>query len=214
MNTALFIRGRQFGYDMSPEQLDVIRTLSHLFKSETEVELEDAERILSFDLKFLNPGDAERAIKKLVEQGWIIQDDDEILTPSLTLPNVEKTPLSWVPRPSRLLNPVSFTDFETGTSPTSVEVKPNIDESEQNKVIENANVDGFGNHSSDPRVAKERLLLGFIARKTGLSKEEISRRQQRKNKALEPSTSWICLALIAREQGLEMNEIIAALSTF
>jgi len=31
---------------------------------------------------------------------------------------------------------------------------------------------------------------------------------------LEPSTSWICLALIAREQGLEMNEIIAALSTF
>ena len=58
------------------------------------------------------------------------------------------------------------------------------------------------------------LFLGFIARKTGLSKEEISRRQQRKNKALEPSTTWICLALIAREQGLEMKDIIAALSTF
>ena len=214
MNTALFIRGRQFGYDMSPEQLDVIRTLSHLFKSETEVELEDAERILSFDLKFLSPGDAERAIKKLVEQGWIIQDDDEILTPALTLQHVEKTPLSWVPRPSRLLNPVSFTDFETGTLHTSVEVEPNIEESKQNKAIENAYEDEFENQSSDPRVAKERLLLGFIARKTGLSKEEISRRQQRKNKALEPSTSWICLALIAREQGLEMNEIIAALSTF
>ena len=199
---------------MSPEQLDVIRTLSHLFKSETEVELEDAERILSFDLKFLSPGDAERAIKKLVEQGWIIQDDDEILTPAITVQNVEKTPLSWVPRPSRLLNPVSFTGIETGTVLTSVEVEPNIDESEQNKVIKNADEDGIDNQSSDPRVAKERLLLGFIARKTGLSKEEISRRQQRKNKALEPSTSWICLALIAREQGLEMNEIIAALSTF
>ena len=210
----MFIRGRQFGYDMSPEQLDVIRTLSHLFKSETEVELEDAERILSFDLKFLSPGDAERAIKKLVEQGWIIQDDDEILTPALTLQNIEKTPLSWVPRPSRLLNPVSFSDFETGTFPTSAVVEPNIDQSEQNKVVENADEDGFEIQSSDPRVAKERLLLGFIARKTGLSKEEISRRQQRKNKALEPSTSWICLALIAREQGLEMNEIIAALSTF
>ena len=199
---------------MSPEQLDVIRTLSHLFKSETEVELEDAERILSFDLKFLSPGDAERAIKKLVEQGWIIQDDEEILTPAVTLQNIEKTPLSWVPRPSRLLNPVSFSDIETGTFPTSTEVEPNIDQSEQNKVVKDADEDGFEIQSSDPRVAKERLLLGFIARKTGLSKEEISRRQRRKNKALEPSTSWICLALIAREQGLEMNEIIAALSAF
>ena len=210
----MFIKGRQFGYDMSPEQLDVIRTLSHLFKSETEVELEDAERILSFDLKFLSPGDAEMAIRKLVEQGWIIQDDDEILTPALTLQNVKKTPLSWVPRPSRLLNPVPFTDFETGTLPISVEVEPIIEESEQNKVIENAVEDGFENKSSDPRVGKERLLLGFIARKTGLTKEEISRRQQRKNKALEPSTTWICLALIAREQGLDMKDIIAALSTF
>ena len=214
MNTALFIRGRQFGYDMSPEQLDVIRTLSHLFKSETEVELEDAERILSFDLKFLSPGDAERAIKKLVEQGWIIQDDDEILSPALALQNVEKTPLSWVPRPSRLLNPVSFTGFENGTETTNVKDESEVEESEENKGIENVHEDRQENRSSDPRVAKERLLLGFIARKTGLSKEEISRRQQRKNKALEPSTTWICLALIAREQGLEMKDIIAALSTF
>ena len=214
MNTALFIRGRQFGYDMSPEQLDVIRTLSHLFKSETEVELEDAERIISFDLKFLSPGDAERAIKKLVEQGWIIQDGNEILTPALDLQNVEKTPLSWVPRPSRLLNPTSFTGFENWTESINGEVELGVDGSEENKGIGNVHEDEPEINSSDPRVAKERLLLGFIARKTGLSKEEISRRQQRKNKALEPSTTWICLALIAREQGLEMKDIIAALSTF
>ena len=214
MKTVLFIRGRQFGYDMSPEQLDVIRTLSHLFKSETEVELEDAERILSFDLKFLSPGDAERAIKKLVEQGWIIQDDDEILTPAVGLQNVEKTPLSWVPRPSRLLNPVSFTGIKAATETINVEVDSNRDRSEENKRVENVHEHGLENQSSDPRVAKERLLLGFIARKTGLPKEEISRRQQRKNKALEPSTTWICLALVAREQGLEMKDIISALSTF
>ncbi|MEC8736327.1 MAG: hypothetical protein VXX39_05160, partial [Candidatus Thermoplasmatota archaeon] len=94
------------------------------------------------------------------------------------------------------------------------EVDLNSHQSEENKGIENVHEDGIEIQSSDPRVAKERLLLGFIARKTGLSKEEISRRQQRKNKALEPSTTWICLALIAREQGLEMKDIIAALSTF
>ena len=141
------------------------------------MELEDAERILSFDLKFLSPGDAEMAIKKLVEQGWIVQDDEEILTPALTLHNVEKTPLSWVPRP-RLLNPVSFTGVGTETVLTSVEVEPNIDQSQQSKIIENPNEDGLKNQSSDPRVAKEGYYSDLLQEKPGFQK----RRYQGGNK--------------------------------
>lgn len=211
----MFIRGRQFRIDMSPDELDVIRTLSHLFKSETEVELEDAERTLSFDLKFLNPDDAERAIRELVEKGWINQNEDEVLTPALSLHMIEKTPLSWAPRPSRLLNPVPFTDFEkTDDLIGNSDVETKSEKLAIENTKEDVNQIGAAPNSNDPRMTKERLLLGYIARKTGLPKAEITRRQKRKNKALEPSTSWICLALVAREQGLEMKEIVAALSTF
>ena len=42
--------------------------------------------------------------------------------------------------------------------------------------------------------------------------EEIDRRIQRKKNALGMVSNWLCIALIAREQGLEMSSIVDALS--
>lgn len=196
---------------MSPEELDILRTLCHVFKTENSLEIEDVERILSFDLRFLNPDESEQAVKRLIEAGWLTENEDT-LTSTLPLSRVEKPPLSWIPRPVRLLNPVQLNKdkiFEENAPKVTDTTNTNqITESKKEPTIEQK-ID-----SNDPRSGKERLLIGYISRKTGLSKEEIIRRRDRKNKALEPSTTWICLALIAREQGLEMSEIVNSLSAF
>lgn len=195
---------------MSPEELDILRTLCHVFKSEDSLEIEDVERILSFDLRFLTPDDSEQAVRRLIESGWLIEKD-EILTSTIPLSGIEKPPLSWMPRPIRLLNPVNYNRENLKDEPKSEQNKPQTVSEVQPKISKKSQQTV---NADDPRSGKERLLLGYISRKTGLAKEEIIRRRDRKNKALEPSTTWICLALIAREQGLEMSEIIQSLSSF
>ena len=195
---------------MSPEELDILRTLCHVFKSEDSLEIEDVERILSFDLRFLTPDDSEQAVRRLIESGWLIEKD-EILTSTIPLSGIEKPPLSWMPRPIRLLNPVNYNRENLKDEPRSEQNKPQTVSEVQPKIAKKSQQTV---NADDPRSGKERLLLGYISRKTGLAKEEIIRRRDRKNKALEPSTTWICLALIAREQGLEMSEIIQSLSSF
>jgi len=195
---------------MSPEELDILRTLCHVFKSEDSLEIEDVERILSFDLRFLTPDDSEQAVRRLIESGWLIEKD-EILTSTIPLSGIEKPPLSWMPRPIRLLNPVNYNRENLKDEPKSEQNKPQTVSEVQPKIAKKSQQTV---NADDPRSGKERLLLGYISRKTGLAKEEIIRRRDRKNKALEPSTTWICLALIAREQGLEMSEIIQSLSSF
>jgi hypothetical protein len=66
--------------------------------------------------------------------------------------------------------------------------------------------------SKDPRAKMERRLKRFVAKQSKLDIEEIERRVQRKKSALSFVTVWMCIALVAREQGLEMDDIIQALS--
>ena len=51
------------------------------------------------------------------------------------------------------------------------------------------------------------LLIGIIADKSALENKEVMRKAQRKRRALGPVTLWMALALVAREQGLDMHEV-------
>ena len=64
----------------------------------------------------------------------------------------------------------------------------------------------------DPRDRLSKRLAKFIARQSEISIDEIERRALRKQQALNYAAKWVCLALIAREQNLEMEQIIKALS--
>ena len=66
--------------------------------------------------------------------------------------------------------------------------------------------------SKDPRSKIERRLKKFVAKQSKLEMDEIERRILRKKNALGMVSNWLCIALIAREQGLEMNSIVEALS--
>ena len=68
--------------------------------------------------------------------------------------------------------------------------------------------------SSDPRSRLTPRLTKFIARQSQLEIEEVERRAKRKAKALTYASHWVCLALVAREQGLVMDDITAALSVY
>jgi hypothetical protein len=51
------------------------------------------------------------------------------------------------------------------------------------------------------------VLINYVSKKSGLTKREVVRRSQRKRKALGPVTLWLCVSLLAREQGLDMEKI-------
>jgi len=55
------------------------------------------------------------------------------------------------------------------------------------------------------------VLIDIIARESGLENKEVVRRAQRKRRALGPVTLWMALALVAREQGLDMQRVSSAI---
>ena len=186
---------------------DIRRVLRVCFRDGMSLSEIDIERILSFDMGWLSPVEAETAVKALIDSGWLIQDS-ESLKPAIE-DNEISTPLGWFPRPSRLISPVVF-DSSMFSNALAIETQNNpaiiqpLASEVPNKVVENI-------ESKDPRARLENRLKKFVAKKSKISVEEIDRRTQRKKQALGMVSEWMCLALVAREQGLAMNQIVDAL---
>jgi hypothetical protein len=157
---------------------------------------------------WLSPEEASTAVHALIDTGWLIGDDESLQ--SVVKNNTVTTPLGWFPRPSRLTNPIRYDSklFTSTSEPTSKPIVEEMKKSETKpKVQSNSEVT-----SKDPRAKMERRLKRFVAKQSKLDIEEIERRVQRKKSALSFVTVWMCIALVAREQGLEMDDIIQALS--
>ena len=180
--------------------------LAICFRDGQSLDALDIERILSFDMEWISPNEAEKAVQALIGKGWL-SGEESALRPTVSLEGVQ-SPLGWFPRPSRLLMPVS---------PSQEEPTPEMDAPEPVKA--DASVPSTPNEqatleaSNDPRAKLVKRLTKFIAKSSQISVAEVERRAQRKQQALGYATLWICLALVAREQNLSMKEIIEALST-
>ena len=189
---------------------DVCRVLAVCFRSGETLSDLDIERILSFDMGWLSPEEASGSVKALIDAGWLIGDLDSLS--SVLTNNSITTPLGWFPRPSRLISPVKydsikFEDFNQKDELLSNNSSGNEDlnqPSQQKVSVESA--------SKDPRSKIERRLKKFVSKQSKLEMEEIERRILRKKNALGMVSNWLCIALIAREQGLEMTSIVEALS--
>ena len=192
---------------MTDEELsDIRRVLTLCFRGiESTTDL-DLERIISFDMEWLSPEDAEQAVTKMLDTGWLLGERN-----SLTLsfePKQIPTPIGWFPRPSRLLEPKAFQSNNNSDSVKSAIEKPPTTKKEK-EVHEQVKVIT----PSDPRHHLSERLLKYISKQTKISIDEVQRRAERKQKALGSATIWLCLALIAREQNLEMKQIVSALSS-
>jgi len=183
---------------------DVRRVISLCFRGFDNISDLDLERILSFDMEWLSPEEAETAVSNFIDKGWLTGSREK-LSPTFDTKSVT-TPIGWFPRPSRLLHPVGFEKQETVE-----ESKIPENNSKVEHVKEKNNLKPVSN--LDPREKLANRLKKYIARKSKIPIDEIERRSERKQKALNYASNWLCLALIAREQNLEMEQIITALSS-
>ena len=189
---------------------DICRVLAVCFRSGESLSDLDIERILSFDMGWLSPEEAGTAVEAMIDKGWLVGDQDS-LTPALSNYSVT-TPLGWFPRPSRLITPVQYDSvkFQEETISANGKKTDSIDLQGSGKISKP--VDEENEVSKDPRSKIERRLKRFVSKQSKLEIEEIDRRIQRKKNALGMVSNWLCIALIAREQGLEMSSIVDALS--
>ena len=189
---------------------DICRVLAVCFRSGESLSDLDIERILSFDMGWLSPEEAGDAVKTLIDNGWLIGDQDS-LKPVLSNDSAT-TPLGWFPRPSRLINPIQYDSvkFQEDT----ISVNSGMDDSAKEDTSSQTSQEILVEEktSKDPRSKIERRLKRFVSKQSKLEIEEIERRILRKKNALGMVSNWLCIALIAREQGLEMNSIVEALS--
>jgi hypothetical protein len=187
---------------------DICRVLAVCFRHGDSLSDIDIERVLSFDMGWLSPEDASIAVHALMDTGWLIGNDDSLK--SAIDNNSITTPLGWFPRPSRLTSPVRYDsklfgdNIDTVSSPTIENIKEPVTKLDIEHISEVI--------SKDPRAKMERRLKRFVAKQSKLDVEEIERRVQRKKSALGFVSIWMCMALVAREQGLEMEDIIQSLS--
>ncbi len=191
---------------------DVVRVLAICFREGQALDAMDLERILSFDMEWMSPDEAELAVQALIKAGWLTGPQDALES---SVPLMGTTsPLGWHPRPSRLLNPVHVD--EVGAASESAPAKPEIRSAPlpvSSKPVQASAVSAPAN-VEDPRSKLTPRLTKFIAKQSQLEIKEVERRAQRKAKALNYASHWICLALVAREQGLVMDDITAALSVY
>ena len=185
---------------------DVRRVLAICFRDGQSLDALDIERILSFDMEWISPDEAEKAVQALVRKGWLAGEENA-WKPTVSLEGVQ-SPLGWFPRPSRLIMPVSPTDEE----PVPVQAAI-IPEKIAVTVASKPKAHSSPVDTNDPRARLVQRLTKFIAKSSQIPVDEVERRAQRKQQALGYATLWMCLALVAREQNLSMKEIIDALST-
>ena len=185
---------------------DIRRVLAICFRGESELDAMDIERILSLDMGWLKPDEAATSVQALIASGWLTGGQENLSPVDDFSSSV--TPLGWYPRPQRLIHPVPYTRAEASTSDSEdetqiIEVAAQPAETTLVQLKEEAN---------DPRAATTRRLMKYIARASGLDSEEVQRRATRKQRALVHVTGWMALALVARDQGLDMDSVIQALS--
>tara|TARA_B100000614_G_C14469633_1_gene461952 strand:- start:156 stop:728 length:573 start_codon:yes stop_codon:yes gene_type:complete len=183
---------------------DIRRVLAICFRGESHLDALDLERIMSLDMGWLKPDEAAIAVQALIKSGWL-QGEEDALSPVDDFSS-SSTPLGWYPRPQRLLNPTSF-------NPTEPDQQAPQEQATTSSTVQPTPATApLKVESNDPRAATTRRLLKYIARTSGLEADEVQRRATRKQRALIHVTGWMALALVARDQGLDMESVIQALS--
>jgi hypothetical protein len=192
---------------MNEAEVDIRRVLTIVFRSVGTLGRADLERTLSFDMEWVAPHEAEHVVSALLEAGWLT-DEDSLLRPAVALGEVH-VPFGWFPRPNRLLQPVAPEEHGSTVAKDTAQ-EPNI--KKQTIHTEEFSEDGNTGSSDDPRAVLTKRVVKFVARQSGLSVDELQRRAERKIAAFHLITPWLAYALVAREQGLAMDDIVGALA--
>ena len=196
---------------MSEEVNDVRRALTIVFRGAEGLARPDVERAFSFDMEWVAPHEAEAVVDALLNAGWLEEKSGELhlLSP---LGEVD-VPFGWFPRPTRLLRPVAASAMLAVDAPPSADAPVGIADGETGTILAPSTDSRPAPPAAagDPRARLTQRVARFISRQSGLELEELHRRADRKIKAFQLITPWMAYALVAREQGLVMDDIAKAL---
>ena len=198
-----FMKAPRFQSSMSDDVDDVRRALTIVFRGVDSVARADLERMFSFDMEWVAPHEAENVTSALESAGWLVESNGQLRL-GVELGEVD-VPFAWFPRPARLMRPVAATftqnsGDELASTDSSPPVQPTPAAQPEPEAL-----------SGDPRARLTKRVARFISRQSGLSMDELHRRAERKTRAFHLITPWMAYALVAREQGLVMDDIVQAL---
>ena len=216
--------------DNMSEEADISRILFTIFDGlePQKIDQSDVVRLWSLEMQWFSPEESQSVIDALSEAGWISRQDVTLyLSDGVKL---EIPSLGWRPMTRRMLSPPIYNltekdrsgDSASGLSQPRVNAIKDIDNQSKNQesfsrpiVISDNQV--TKNDSSNKPMPIDRAegsiptLIELIASQSGLANNEVVRRAQRKRRALGPVTLWMALALVAREQGLDMESVSSAI---
>lgn len=196
---------------MSEAVDDVRRALTIVFRGADGLARPDVERAFSFDMEWVAPHEAEEVVNALLAAGWLEERAAEL---HLAAPiGAVDVPFGWFPRPTRLLRPVAASSMtgDEGKPKTGSPAVAATGSSSPTSTSSASPRPSASVSSDDPRARLTQRVARFIARQSGLELEELHRRADRKTKAFQLITPWMAYALVAREQGLVMDDIVKAL---
>lgn len=216
--------------DNMSEEADISRILFTIFDGlePQKINQSDVIRLWSLEMQWFSPEESQSVIDALSDAGWISRQD-VTLYPSEGV-KLEIPSLGWRPMTRRMLSPPIYNltekdrsgDSASDLSQPRVNAIKDIDNQSKNQesfsrpiVISDNQV--TKNDSSNKPMPIDRAegsiptLIELIASQSGLANNEVVRRAQRKRRALGPVTLWMALALVAREQGLDMESVSSAI---
>ena len=161
----------------------------------------ELSRIWSLELQWFTPEDADRIVSVLCEKGWLTESEGG-LGPAIGL-ELARPQLGWRPVPRRLLGVPEYEIPQEPPAPKSAVTRAPA----ESKPLPRISNPTPSNLPPDRAEGSIPLLIGIIADKSALENKEVMRKAQRKRRALGPVTLWMALALVAREQGLDMHEV-------
>jgi len=206
-----FMKAPRLHPSMSEDVDDVRRALTIVFRGADGLPRPDVERAFSFDMEWVAPHEAEEVVNALLTAGWLEERGAEL---HLAAPiGTVEVPFGWFPRPSRLLRPVAVSSSTDGgvmpkTGRPAVDAPASSSPSATSLASQRPSAPVS---TDDPRARLTPRVARFIARQSGLELDELHRRADRKTKAFQLITPWMAYALVAREQGLVMDDIVKAL---
>ena len=186
---------------MSDESINEIQKLIFVsFSEDKKLSISDLERLWSLELHWMMPEEASLDIRKLIQSGWLVLENN--LVSPVNLDKQYSPSLGWQP----MLRIISSPPIFISESVSSVE-KVDIESEIVVNVIQSEKNPSPSRHPPDRSESNIPTLIRFIAKKSKIDNREVVRRAQRKRRSLGPVTLWMALALVAREQGLDMVEV-------
>ncbi len=188
---------------------EISRLLSVSFSESRQIEISDLVRFWSLELQWMEPNDAQMIIDRLLKSGWLI-DDNDFLRPANGIQTMMPK-LGWRPIIRAISKPPEF--IISDIAPQSIEI--GIKDLET--IVEVIQVDSQSSENIErlPDKTEDHIpkLISLISQKSKLDNREVVRRAQRKRRSLGAITLWMALALVAREQGLDMIEIVEVIES-